>query len=183
MDVDNASFFTTPDGQIYGYVTKDGRMVLDKSAIKPEHPLHEYTHLWDNVVAQKNPELWKRGVELMKQLGNSKMWKQFAEDENYGKKWAKMNLTQEQFDSMVASEVHARLVGENGAKLLDSIAKQKGQKGIVAKLKAWILNRNMAKPQREHSTDKDANDFHQLLLKTLKSIRELPHTVAHVAWL
>lgn len=131
--------FTTPDGTVYGYATKDGRMVLDRSAIKPEHPLHEYTHLWDNVVAQKNPELWKRGVELMKQLDNGKMWKQFAEDENYGKKWAKMNLTQEQFDNMVASEVHARLVGENGAKLLDSIAKQKGQKGIIAKLKAWIL--------------------------------------------
>lgn len=131
--------FTTPDGTVYGYATKDGRMVLDRSAIKPEHPLHEYTHLWDNVVAQKNPELWKRGVELMKQLDNGKVWKQFAEDENYGKKWAKMNLTQEQFDNMVASEVHARLVGENGAKLLDSIAKQKGQKGIIAKLKAWIL--------------------------------------------
>lgn len=43
----------------------------------------EYTHLWDRVVAKKDPKLWKRGIELMKKTS---LWEQFANDENYGLK-------------------------------------------------------------------------------------------------
>ena len=47
-------------------MTKDGHMYLDENVIKPEHPIHEYTHLWDRIVEQKNPILRKQGVELMR---------------------------------------------------------------------------------------------------------------------
>ena len=43
--------FTTPEGEVYGFVDKDGNMYLDETIIKPEHPIHEYTHLWDRAVA------------------------------------------------------------------------------------------------------------------------------------
>ncbi len=46
--------FTTPDGEIYGFVDKEGNIYLDETGITPEHPIHEYTHLWDRVVAEKN---------------------------------------------------------------------------------------------------------------------------------
>lgn len=52
--------------QIYGFVGVDGNIYLDETVIHPEHPIHEYTHLWDRVVAKKDPKLWKRGIELMK---------------------------------------------------------------------------------------------------------------------
>ena len=45
---------------------KDNKIYLDERIISPEHPIHEYTHLWDRVVAKRNPKLWKRGIELMK---------------------------------------------------------------------------------------------------------------------
>ncbi len=61
--------FTTPQGEVYGFVDKDGNIYLDETKISPEHPIHEYTHLWDRAVQKRNPELWKRGVELMKQSG------------------------------------------------------------------------------------------------------------------
>lgn len=39
-------FMTTPNGEIYGYVTPDHKkMWLDRKAMKPEHGIHEYTHL------------------------------------------------------------------------------------------------------------------------------------------
>lgn len=129
------SFFTTPQGEIYGFVTKDGEIYLDENVISPEHPIHEYTHLWDRMVQQQNPELWKRGVELMKKTS---MWTEIANDIHYGKLWEQQGITGTELEDRIASEVHARFTGEGGAKLLDQIAKEKGSEGIIAKLKDWI---------------------------------------------
>ena len=133
--VNDLSFFTTPQGEIYGFVTKDGEIYLDETVISPEHPIHEYTHLWDRMVQQQNPELWKRGVELMKKTS---MWTDIANDIHYGKLWEQQGITGTELEDRIASEVHARFTGEGGAKLLDQIAKEKGSEGIIAKLKDWI---------------------------------------------
>ena len=133
--VNDLSFFTTPQGEIYGFVTKDGEIYLDETVISPEHPIHEYTHLWDRMVQQQNPELWKRGVELMKKTS---MWTEIANDIHYGKLWEQQGITGTELEDRIASEVHARFTGEGGAKLLDQIAKEKGSEGIIAKLKDWI---------------------------------------------
>ena len=129
-------FFKTPNGEVYGFIDKEGNIYLDENVISPEHPIHEYTHLWDRALQKTNSKLWNRGVELMKQTS---LWKTIEEDANYGAKWKNENLSQEELDNRIASEVHARFVGEGGAKLLEKLANEKGQKGIIAKLKAWIL--------------------------------------------
>ena len=130
-------FFTTPQGEVYGFVDKDGNIYLDETKISPEHPIHEYTHLWDKTVQQKNPKLWQRGVELMKQTS---LWNEILNDENYGKLWQAQNFTQENLDNLIASEVHARFTGEGGVQLLEKLAKEKGQSNIIEKLKQWILD-------------------------------------------
>ena len=116
--------FTTPQGEVYGFVDNDGNIYLDETKISPEHPIHEYTHLWDKTVQKKNPTLWQRGVELMKQTS---LWNEILNDENYGKLWQAQNFTQEKLDNLIASEVHARFTGEGGAQLLEKLAKEKGQ--------------------------------------------------------
>jgi hypothetical protein len=88
-------------------------------------------------VALKNPSLWIRGVELMKQFNGGKLWNEIANSEFYGKKWSNMSDTQREF--MIASEVHARLVGEGGAKLISDIEAKQGSSDIISKLKDWIL--------------------------------------------
>lgn len=129
--------YTTEQGEVYGFVDKDGNIYLDETKISPEHPIHEYTHLWDRTVQKHNPKLWNRGVELMKQ---SSLWNDVLNDEHYGKQWQSMNLPKERLENLIASEVHARIVGENGEKLLNNIAKRNGQSGIISKLKQWILD-------------------------------------------
>lgn len=129
--------FTTPQGEVYGFVDKDGNIYLDETKISPEYPIHEYTHLWDRAVQKHNPKLWDRGVELMKQTS---LWNDVANDEHYGKQWQSMNLPKEKLENLIASEVHSRIVGENEEKLLTNIAKRKGQSGIIAKLKQWVLD-------------------------------------------
>ena len=133
---DDIRMYKTPNGEVYGFVDKEGNIYLDENVISPEHPIHEYTHLWDRALQKTNSKLWNRGVELMKQTS---LWKTIEEDANYGVKWKNENLSQEELDNRIASEVHARFVGEGGAKLLEELAKEKGQKGIIAKLKDWIL--------------------------------------------
>ena len=131
-------FFMTPEGEVYGFVDKDGNIYIDETIISPEHPIHEYTHLWDRIVARRNPELWKKGVELMKQTS---LWNEVINSEQYGKRWKQLKgMTPEKLEQLIASEVHARLVGEGGEKLLNKLAKEKGQEGIIDKLKQWILD-------------------------------------------
>lgn len=133
----NIHFFKDSKGVVYGYVDDAGIIHLDKNKIKPEHPIHEYTHIWDRVVALKNPSLWIRGVELMKQFNGGKLWNEIVNSEFYGKKWSNMSDAQREF--MIASEVHARLVGEGGAKLISEIEAKQGSSDIISKLKDWIL--------------------------------------------
>lgn len=133
----NIYFFKDSKGVVYGYVDDAGIIHLNKNKISPEHPIHEYTHIWDRVVALKNPSLWIRGVELMKQFDGGKLWNEIANSEFYGKRWSNMSDAQREF--MIASEVHARLVGEGGAKLISEIEAKQGSSDIISKLKDWIL--------------------------------------------
>ena len=130
-------WFKTPSGEIYGFVTPEGEMYLDTRVINEEHPIHEYTHLWDKAVQDRNPGLWLRGVALMKQIP---LWNEIANSNQYGAKWRESGITEDKLTNLIASEVHARLVGKEGAEIIRNLAKEKGNKGIVAKLKQWLLD-------------------------------------------
>ena len=130
-------WFKTPSGEIYGFVTPEGEMYLDTRVINEEHPIHEYTHLWDKAVQDRNPGLWLRGVALMKQIP---LWNEIANSNQYGAKWRESSITEDKLTNLIASEVHARLVGKEGAEIIRNLAKEKGNKGIVAKLKQWLLD-------------------------------------------
>jgi hypothetical protein len=131
---DDLPFFITPNGEVYGFVDNEGRIYLDETVISPEHPIHEYTHLWDRALAKNNPKLWEKGVKLM-QEGASSLWNDIANSETYGKLWQSRGISGDKLTNLIASEVHARLVGVNGAKLLDQLAEEKGKANIIAKLK------------------------------------------------
>ena len=45
--LDDLQTFTTSFGEVYGFIDpKTLQMYLDEDKITPEHPLHEYTHIW-----------------------------------------------------------------------------------------------------------------------------------------
>lgn len=162
--------YTTSEGEVYGFVDKDGNIYLDETKISPEHPIHEYTHLWDRTVQKHNPQLWQRGVELMKK---TTLWNEVLNADNYGKSWQSMNMPKEKFESLIASEVHARLVGEKGGKLLENIAKKQGSENIISKLKQWILD--MWKEVKATFGYWSKEDLDQLTLKDFNhmTIRDL----------
>lgn len=176
----NIHFFKDSKGVVYGYVDNHGNIHFDKNKIKPEHPIHEYTHIWDRVVALKNPSLWIRGVELMKQFNGGKLWNEIANSEFYGKKWS--NMSDEQREFMIASEVHARLVGEGGAKLISEIEAKQGSSDIISKLKDWILKFWQSLKQTFSNWSKE--DIEALTLKDFNhmTLRDFVTSNAEVAY-
>ena len=50
--------FRTKDGEVYGF-TVDCKIYLDTKKMKPETPLHEYTHLWSEALKKKIPKEWE----------------------------------------------------------------------------------------------------------------------------
>lgn len=72
-------FLNDGGGRVYSWVA-GGKVYLNRDAMNPETPLHEYTNLWDEMVRKENPELWACGKELMKQ---TPMWDEVVNDPNY----------------------------------------------------------------------------------------------------
>lgn|GEM_PF-2167872 len=126
--VKNSQKIKTKEGVIYG-LAYNRQIYLNKERINPNTSIHEYTHLWDLSCQKNNSTLWKQGVELMQQTS---VWKEVENDPNYSDIKGDKNK--------IASEVHSRLTGTDGAKLLDELYnKAKNEKDPVKKLNAHSL--------------------------------------------
>lgn len=160
---------------IYG-ATVGGKIYLNGSALNPETPIHEYTHIWDDACRKNNPELWNRGVELMKQ---TPVWDEVKNDPNY---------SDLQTDDEIASEVHSRLTGKDGAAILEQMAKESRKSGKMSndeavtlqkKLKQWLndfwywLKDTMMPWTKEEASKVSLNDFINMPLKDLATSTKL----------
>lgn len=54
---DKVKFFRTANGEAYGFIYK-GKIYLDPRIATSETPIHEYAHLWSEVLEKANPEAW-----------------------------------------------------------------------------------------------------------------------------
>ena len=165
-------------GIVYG-ATVGGKIYLNGSALNPEAPIHEYTHIWDEACRKNNPELWNRGVELMKQ---TIMWEEVKNDPNYS------NL---QTDNEIASEVHSRLTGADGAERMEQMVTDARKNGAFAtaeaislreQLKKWLsdfwwwLKDTMIPWTKEESQRVSLEDFINMPLKDLANGINLNNT-------
>jgi N12 class adenine-specific DNA methylase len=91
-----------PDGTVYGAVLPDGSMYLNPKKINANTPIHEHTHLFNQVIQKTNPKLWDKIVEATKK---TELWEEVKNDPNYA------NL---KTDSQIADEVFSRFVGDKG---------------------------------------------------------------------
>lgn len=65
-----------PDSKVYGFVYAGTTYVNPKLA-KADVPVHEYTHIWAEVLRQNNPDEWRHIVELMKM--EKDLWKKVSD--------------------------------------------------------------------------------------------------------
>ena len=62
-DTSSPRYFRSAKGEVYGF-TVGGKIYLDTKKMKPETPLHEYTHLWTEALRNTNPEEWENVKRL-----------------------------------------------------------------------------------------------------------------------
>ena len=99
---ERVQFLQYPGGTVYGAVLPDGSMYLNPKKLNANTPIHEHTHLFNQVIHQINPKLWNKMVGAAKRLD---LWKEVKNDPNYA------NL---KTDSQIADEVYSRLAGNKG---------------------------------------------------------------------
>ncbi len=125
--------FAQGKGLVYGYT--DGKeIVLNQEHLNPNTPIHEYQHLWRTAAKEMNPELIAHGDELIKQ---TQLFADLKEDPNY------KHLS----DDEICDEAFARLTGEDGAAILEQMAKDAIKENpldtakeltIINRLKNWL---------------------------------------------
>ena len=116
-------FLRTADGEVYGLV-KDGRIYLDPKVATSETAVHEYTHLWGDMLRRKDSEQWSRTV---KELKNSVLWEEVKE-----------LYPELKTDDEIADEVLSTFSGRRGAERLREEARRvaEGDGGVFTKAKA-----------------------------------------------
>lgn len=120
-------------GVVYGY-TDGKQIVLNQEHLNPNTPIHEYQHLWRTAAKNMNPELIEHGDKLIMQ---TQLFADLKKDPNYN------HLTDEQ----ICDEAFARLTGEDGAAILEQMAKDAIKENpldtakelsVINKLKEWL---------------------------------------------
>ena len=120
-------------GVVYGY-TDGKQIVLNQEHLNPNTPIHEYQHLWRTAAKEMNPELIEHGDKLIMQ---THLFADLKQDPNYN------HLTDEQ----ICDEAFARLTGEDGAAILEQMAKDAIKENpldtakelsVINKLKEWL---------------------------------------------
>lgn len=125
--------FAQGKGVVYGYT--DGKeIVLNQEHLNPNTPIHEYQHLWRTAAKNMNPELIEHGDKLIMQ---TQLFADLKEDPNY------KHLS----DDEICDEAFARLTGEDGAVILEQMAKDAIKENpldtakelsVINKLKEWL---------------------------------------------
>ena len=125
--------FAQGKGVVYGYT--DGKeIVLNQEHLNPNTPIHEYQHLWRTAAKNMNPELIEHGDKLIMQ---TQLFADLKEDPNY------KHLS----DDEICDEAFARLTGEDGAAILEQMAKDAIKENpldtakelsVINKLKEWL---------------------------------------------
>ena len=116
-------FLRTADGEVYGLV-KDGRIYLDPKVATAETAVHEYTHLWGDMLRRKDSEQWSHTV---KELKDSVLWEEVKE-----------LYPELKTDGEIADEVLSTFSGRRGAERLREEARRvaDGEGGVFTKAKA-----------------------------------------------
>ena len=120
---DHTRFLRTASGEMYGLV-KDGRIYLDPKVATAETAVHEYTHLWGDMLRRKDSEQWSHTV---KELKNSVLWEEVKE-----------LYPELKTDDEIADEVLSTFSGRRGAERLREEARRvaEGEGGVFTKAKA-----------------------------------------------
>lgn len=109
----NAKSLATKNQKIYGAVL-DGKLYLNPSLENFNTPIHEFAHVWTNTIKELSPEIYQKGIELIKgseyvsQIEASKDYKRITD------KMRKDGATDQEIRDYILEEALATAVGDKG---------------------------------------------------------------------
>ena len=125
-------FFRQNHKKVYGFVY-NGVIYINPKAKAVATPIHEYTHVWAEVLRQKNPDEWKHIVDMLKNdeevgAGNGRLWDAI-----------KKSYPHLETDDEIADEVLAQYSGHRGYERLMAFAEgQSDAQGILDRISAAL---------------------------------------------
>ena len=102
-------YFRTANGEVYGF-TDGEKIYLDTRKMKSETPLHEYAHLWCDMLRRVNPKEWENVKKLF--------------DEVEGLKDEVQKLYPELKDDALYEEMITTYSGRDGTKKLEDVVRK-----------------------------------------------------------
>jgi len=118
----------TPNGEVYGFATPDGRVFLDPKRMNANTPIHEYGHLWIDFAKKNNKALYDR---LTYAAAQSEYYRELKTNPAY------KHLTPQQR----AEECAARAIGDIGEFKFNSETALERFKKLLLELWQWVSAR------------------------------------------
>jgi len=132
----NAKSLATKNQKIYGAVL-DGKLYLNPSLENFNTPIHEFAHVWTNTIKELSPEIYQKGIELIKgsdyvsQIEGSKDYKRITD------KMRKDGATDQEISDYILEEALATAIGDKGESFATA-AQQRNFKNWLNDLFAFI---------------------------------------------
>ena len=132
----NAKSLITKNQNVYGAVY-EGKLYLNPELQNYNTPIHEFGHVWLNAAKQLKPEVYKRGLELIK---NSEYVTAIEKSKSYQKvvkQMRKDGATETEITNYLLEEALATAIGDKGESFV-SAAQQRNFKNWMNELFAFV---------------------------------------------
>ena len=109
----NSKSLSTKSQKVYGAVM-NGKLYLNPGLENFNTPIHEFGHIWLNVAKEAKPELFKKGMSLIKGTAYETQIKESPEYKRVVKQMLKDGASQETIDAYILEEALATAIGDQG---------------------------------------------------------------------
>ncbi len=115
------------------YDAKNNRVLINPKTAGKDTPVHEFAHVWTRIAKEERPELWSKGMELMKDSSIYKKLKdQIAQNPDLQKVYT---------EDKILEEALAVAIGQRGAKIFEDQQQDTVWKNWIQEFFDFIKNK------------------------------------------
>jgi hypothetical protein len=167
-----AKQLTTKGQKVYGAVYQ-GKLYLNPSLENYNTPIHEFGHVWMNVAKESNPELYKKGLSLVK---GSKYEQDVLNNKAYQKvikQMRKDGASEQEVNDYIQEEALATAIGDKGESFVNA-SRNKSFKDWLSTLYGFVRKlTGISKYTSKQLEDITLDEFTQAVAVDLLSGRQL----------
>jgi len=114
---------TKKNQKVYGAVYQ-GKLYLNPSLENFNTPIHEFGHIWMNVAKESAPEIYKKGMDLIKGTDYESQVRNNPAYQKVIKQMAKDGATEQEINDYVQEEALATAIGDKGESFVKAAQKK-----------------------------------------------------------